>query len=69
VIGEEWRGFTPGGCCRPSGDAGRTLPGDLDWSWRWVAERIALYPLIIWLVVFGLFVVADRVRRRSGEPL
>jgi hypothetical membrane protein len=34
-----------------------------------LAERIALYPLIIWLIVFGLSVVADRVRRRSGEVL
>jgi hypothetical membrane protein len=34
-----------------------------------LAERIALYPLIIWLIVFGLSVVADRVRRGSGEVL
>jgi hypothetical membrane protein len=34
-----------------------------------LAERIALYPLIIWLIVFGLSVIADRVRRRSGEVL
>jgi hypothetical membrane protein len=34
-----------------------------------LAERIALYPLIIWLIVFGLAVVADRVRRGSGEVL
>ena len=34
-----------------------------------LAERMLLYPLIIWLIVFGLSVVADRVRRRSGEEL
>ena len=34
-----------------------------------LAERMLLYPLIIWLIVFGLSVVADRVRRRSGEVL
>lgn len=34
-----------------------------------LAERIALYPLIIWLIVFGVSIVADHVRRRSGEGL
>jgi hypothetical membrane protein len=34
-----------------------------------LAERIALYPLIIWLIVFGVSLVADCVRRRSGEVL
>jgi len=34
-----------------------------------LAERIALYPLIIWLIVFGVSLVADHVRRRSGEGL
>jgi hypothetical protein len=34
-----------------------------------LAERIALYPLIIWLIVFGVSLVVDCVRRRSGEVL
>jgi hypothetical membrane protein len=34
-----------------------------------LAERIALYPLIIWLIVFGVSLVADHVPRRSGEGL
>ena len=32
-----------------------------------LAERIALYPLIIWLIIFGVSLAADYVRDRSGE--
>jgi hypothetical protein len=30
-----------------------------------LAERIALYPLIIWLIVFGYAILAKKVRARD----
>jgi hypothetical protein len=32
-----------------------------------LAERIALYPLIIWLVVVGVWCVSQEVRRKPGR--
>jgi hypothetical protein len=31
-----------------------------------LAERVALYPLIIWLIVFGFAIVSQKVRTRDN---